>query len=204
MPFNPMARETAVKRDGNLSAPGTLGILMRRLEGGRLRPGARIIPRDIALELGGSTIPVREALCQLVGRDIIVEKRNKGFCVAPMTSSTVRSLYSAHGMVIDMAIRCITTQAMPTRRSRSRWRIFAAITQASQNEALIGIQRYLAGRLAVVRRHEGDFLKGAGLERDILDAQRLNDLAATVAAIRRFHELCEKGAADIWQRLSDR
>lgn len=193
-----------MKRSGNLSAPDALAILMRRLEGGRLRPGERIIPREIALELGGSTIPVREALCQLVGRDIIVEQRNKGFCVAPMTSSTVRAFYVAHGMVMDMASERIAAQALPSSRSRNRWRIFAAIAQASEDEAIIGMQRYLAGRLALVRRHEEDFLKASGSERDIVDALRLHDLTAAAGAIRRFHEVCERASVDIWHRLSDR
>jgi hypothetical protein len=179
-------------------------MLMRRIESGRFHPGERIIPKEVALELGVSTIPVREALCVLVGRGVVVEQRNKGFTVAPMTSATLRALYAAHGDVIEKALRRWPSGVPFPGRSHNRWTVFSAIARHASDHALIGMQYYLASRLAIARRPEKAWFATKGMDWNIAQALRDGNMSAAQTLIREFHEECQKYSSHIWQILSDR
>lgn len=192
-----------MERKRPMSGPAILKTLTSRIEDGRHRPGDRLIPAVLARELGVSAIPVREALCQLVGRDMLVERRHKGFFVAPMTSATLRALYSEHGRVVAQAIHQRPGSAPAPGRVRKRWPLFGAIAHSANNEALAGTQRYLAGRLALARKHEAA-LVSAAIDAAMLAALRDRDAPALLDISGQFHAACEQASGAIWQLMSDR
>ena len=158
----------------------------------------------IARELGSSAIPVREALCQLVGRDILVERRNKGFFVAPMTSAILRALYAAHGQVLDQILqRCAESTPLPG-RTRNRWLLFAALAQHSQDAALIAMQHYLSGRLALMRRQEEIHISDTGQVWNISDELHKGNFHRSREMIDAFHLWCQKESGIIWKIAYDR
>lgn len=190
-------------RSDRLGAPDVVALIMKRIENGRYRPGQRIIPADIAREIGSSPIPVREALCVLTGRDIMVEQRNKGFSVAPLGSMALRSLYAAHGEVVESALlQRNRLNALPG-RLRKPWQVFRSIARQSGNEAVIDVQAYLANRLAIVRKAEQAHFADGGEMLHFVALLRQADAAESRALIRRFHEECQAAAVRIWQITCD-
>jgi DNA-binding GntR family transcriptional regulator len=94
-----------VNRKRSVVGPKIVEAVLRRIEEGHLRPGERIVPREIALKFRISDIPVREAFCQLVGREILVERHGEGFFAATVSSATLCALYVAHGRGMDELLR---------------------------------------------------------------------------------------------------
>jgi len=192
-----------VKRKHHVAGPATVRTVVLQIERGTLRPGKRVMPHDLAYRLGSSTTPVREALCQLVGREILIERPREGFYVAPVTSGALRSLYAAHGHVMEMILLGWRAGMRLGRQTASPWRLFARIAAAVNDDALIGMQRYLAGRLAVARKHEVSHVTWETTAPGLFEALRASDASAASAISRNFHQSCEAAAFQIWQSMSD-
>ena len=66
---------------------------LRRLTGdlvsGRLRPGTKLKLRELIERYGIGAHPLREALAQLVARELVVFEGNKGFRAAPVSKEQV-------------------------------------------------------------------------------------------------------------------
>jgi DNA-binding GntR family transcriptional regulator len=59
--------------------------LLQRIMSGELLPGARLVELQIARELNTSQGPVREALCELEGLELVVTEPYKGSRVREVT-----------------------------------------------------------------------------------------------------------------------
>ena len=175
-----------------------------RIERGTLWPGQRIMPQELAQKIGISATPVREALCQLVGRDILVERPREGFYVAPITSGTLRALYAAHGRVIEMLLPHWRMGARFGDRASTYWKLFNAVAASADDDALAGMQHYLAGRLAIARKHEAAHLARGAVASDFAGALRADNHDAALQISRNFHCTCASAAPSIWQQISDR
>jgi DNA-binding GntR family transcriptional regulator len=192
-----------VNRKRSVIGPKIVQAVMRRIEEGRLRPGERIAPREIALKFGISDIPVREAFSQLVGREILVERHGEGFFAATVSSATLRALYVAHGSGVEELLRRWRAGARLGGRSANPWLLFDAIARRADDDALAGMQRYLAGRLALARKHKAVHVACDATARELATALRNDDAATAIAASRAFHGACEASAFNIWLLMSD-
>jgi DNA-binding GntR family transcriptional regulator len=67
--------------------------IRRSILSGALRPGQEFSLREIAVELGVSFIPVREALKILEGQGLVVTQRGKSASVAPLTHADLHGIY---------------------------------------------------------------------------------------------------------------
>ncbi|HWZ49941.1 MAG TPA: GntR family transcriptional regulator [Granulicella sp.] len=67
--------------------------LLRRIMSGELRPGTRLVELQIARELNTSQGPVREALCELEGLELVVTEPYKGSRVREVTQQDIREAY---------------------------------------------------------------------------------------------------------------
>jgi DNA-binding GntR family transcriptional regulator len=67
--------------------------LHRRLMAGHLRPGARLVNRTLAAELGTSTIPVREAIGRLVSEGLVELTPGAGASVRSPDPAELSELY---------------------------------------------------------------------------------------------------------------
>jgi DNA-binding GntR family transcriptional regulator len=76
-----------------------------------LRPGQRIVERDLAEELKVSRIPLREALRLLAAEGLVVLVPHRGALVSPFTPTDVRDLFDIRESVEVLAARLAAERA---------------------------------------------------------------------------------------------
>lgn len=187
-----------------LAGPKIIRAVMRRIEGGKLDPGERIMPREIANSLGTSDIPVREAFYQLVGQGVLTERPGEGFYAATVSSTALRTYYAAHDRIAD-ALLCLWNGAeMLSGRPASAWKLFDMLADRSSDDALAAMQHHISGRLALARSHEVVLAGYVGITGTLKLALTRGDVAAARKASRDFHHACTNQAAEIWKSMTDK
>jgi DNA-binding GntR family transcriptional regulator len=76
--------------------------LLRRIMSGDLPPGTRLIELQIARELNTSQGPVREALCELEGLELVVTEPYKGTRVREVTPQDIREAYMVRAVLENL------------------------------------------------------------------------------------------------------
>ncbi|HEX2063893.1 MAG TPA: GntR family transcriptional regulator [Acidimicrobiales bacterium] len=79
--------------------------LRRRIHDGELRPGTVIRVDAVAGALGGSRIPVREALMILEGEGLVTHRPHVGFTVPSLTAEELEEIYFVRALLEDEALR---------------------------------------------------------------------------------------------------
>ena len=95
-----------------------LEILRREIVTAKLTPGARIIERDVAAELGVSRTPVREALARLQREGMVTAvpgRRRSLLQIAPLTVGELRQASAA-----TAALECIGAREAASRPKAAR------------------------------------------------------------------------------------
>jgi DNA-binding GntR family transcriptional regulator len=77
--------------------------LVQRIMSGELPPGTRLVELQIARELNTSQGPVREALCELEGLELIVTEPYKGSRVREVTPDDIREAYMVRATLEHLA-----------------------------------------------------------------------------------------------------
>jgi DNA-binding GntR family transcriptional regulator len=77
--------------------------LLRRITSGELAPGTRLLELHIARELNTSQGPVREALCQLEGLELVVTEPYKGSRVREVTPQDIREAHMVRATLENLA-----------------------------------------------------------------------------------------------------
>src|SRR5687767_3887374 len=72
---------------------------------GRIKPGQRIVERDMAEEMGLSRGPIRDGLAALERHGLVVRQRHKASYVASLDEADVRDVYSVRRMFETFALR---------------------------------------------------------------------------------------------------
>ncbi|ACZ86128.1 GntR family transcriptional regulator [Streptosporangium roseum] len=85
--------------------------LKRRIVEVELRPGERLVERDLAAELDVSRIPLREALRLLSAEGLVVIVPNRGALVSPFTPADVRDLFDVRESLEVLAARLAAERA---------------------------------------------------------------------------------------------
>ena len=88
------------------------GAIRERILSGALARGERIHQEDIALELGVSRTPVREALARLAAEGLVQMHTNRGARVADPDRSGMRAAYEAR-LVIEPGAARLAAQRRP-------------------------------------------------------------------------------------------
>lgn len=169
-----------------------------RIAQGQYRPIHRIGITTLAQALGVSTTPVREALRQLAGRDLVVERHREGFYLAPLNARAITSLYTAHELWMDRALQLRPAGGHRAGRQRSLWRLFDNRAAATGDAAIISIRRYVDDRLAVLRRHEATILADMGERAQLFaDALTRDDPAMARDISHAIHARCRNVAGQL-------
>jgi DNA-binding GntR family transcriptional regulator len=74
-------------------------LLKRQIANGQLKPGERIMEKDIAHQLGISRTPVREALLKLEANGIVVFNNRRSYNVRRLTLEDVAEIYQVCGLL---------------------------------------------------------------------------------------------------------
>jgi GntR family transcriptional regulator, trigonelline degradation regulator len=85
--------------------------LRQSIIAGRLRPGARLIERELIAMMGVSRTVIREALRQLESEGLVAIIPNKGPIVRELTLAEARDLYSIRAVLEGLAVRLFVENA---------------------------------------------------------------------------------------------
>jgi len=81
------------------------GLIKAQIMSGVRRPGERLDPAGMAIDLNASATPVRDALHQLLGERLVEAWPREGFKVPVPTEAALRDLYAWHGDLLDLLLR---------------------------------------------------------------------------------------------------
>lgn len=167
--------------------------LRQAIKSGRYKGGARVRERDLALELGVSRTPVREALLRLVSRGLLASAPG-GLVVRELTRREVLELYASREVIEGGAAGFAAQYASPSEIANLQHlagafatsgqdliqimnanRAFhTAIYESAHNEYLVRLNNELGDSLALLRSTTfevpGRFASAIGEHAAIVDA----------------------------------
>jgi DNA-binding GntR family transcriptional regulator len=142
----------------------------------KLLPGVKISDKEIALKMGISRTPVREALVRLSEQGLVRFHHNRGFKVRSFTPKDVDNLYtlreSLERLAVRQAITNLNNDRIQTLKSLvDKYLVIAdtdnligliesdeafhdLIARYSENEQLINILQSLHGQIRISRRYD--------------------------------------------------
>jgi len=172
---------------------------------GRLKPGAKIIESRLAMALGVSRTPLREALLHLEREGLVRSDLRRGFTVEPLSAREVRETYPLLAVLECYAVRT-SAQFLPPlfptlerinaqfRRARSarqaleldtRWHdILISPSNNSHLAALIASLRRTIRRYELIYMSDTALLPTSADQHDaILEALRKHDAKTALEAL---------------------
>ena len=87
--------------------------LMDEIRSGRLRGGTHVVAEKVALTLGVSRIPVREAIRQLASEGFMTIRSNRGAVVTPLGRNEIAELYEMRAVLEAFAMRFVAERINP-------------------------------------------------------------------------------------------
>jgi DNA-binding GntR family transcriptional regulator len=94
-----------------------LGNLRQAIVDRQLKPGQRLIERELVELIGVSRTSIREALRELAAEGLVTSIPNKGTVVASVTAEEARQLYQVRSALEGLAGRLFTENASPAQRN---------------------------------------------------------------------------------------
>jgi len=195
---------------------------------GELRPGEKILDKDLAEKMGVSRTPVREALRRLEDKDLVESSANRWTRVAEVSIEETEMLYPIIWTMEELAVaqaignllekdfskmeNAITALGKaledgdPVKASRSDAQFHDVYIERSNNHHLINILKDLKIKC---RRLEVTYFEGCACAKDsleehnrILDALRAKDVALVQSLIRFNWQSSLKRQKDIETRTN--
>ncbi|MFB9434933.1 GntR family transcriptional regulator [Streptomyces showdoensis] len=143
--------------------------LRDRIITGRLKPGDRLVERDVAEDFGVSRVPVREAIRILIGEGFLQTVSQRRIVVRELTRQDVENLFDMREALEVLAVRraserrtlaeldvlarllararAATDSGGPEELSRANAAFHGQIVRMSRNELLVTALESLEGRL---------------------------------------------------------
>lgn len=87
--------------------------MQQSLRLGRYKPGDRLIPEEIAAEIGMSRMPVREAFRRLASEGLVTLRPNRGCVVAGLTLEELNETFEIRSVLEGLAVRIATPLMTP-------------------------------------------------------------------------------------------
>lgn len=89
-------------------------LLLHAIDAGEYPPGARLIETELAVRLGVSRTPVRQALGRLEAQGVVARDARGGLSVASLDYDQLGELYEVREMAESLAARLAARHASPT------------------------------------------------------------------------------------------
>src|SRR5581483_12471391 len=118
-PFSPAApRPSLIEIPTHGARPSALpdhvyAVLKQRILSCALRPGERLVEKNLCDELGVSRTPVREALNRLSHEDLVAFQPHAGYRVAAITLDGFRNLIELRAIIEPQAAALAAERATP-------------------------------------------------------------------------------------------
>lgn len=110
---------------------------------GSLKPGSRLVTKDLAEQLGTSITPVREALLRLVSSGALVATPAQAFLVPEISEERFREInlirQNLEGLAVEKALEKMTAEDVI--RLRKLWEDFAEAKQSGEVEQTLVANR---------------------------------------------------------------
>lgn len=100
---------------------------------GRLLPGQKLSVPKLARQMGVSRSPVREAIVQLVGEGLAVERSRRGAVVASLSSRDLSEIYEVREVLEALAARLAARRVRPE-QLRAMWAVLEQQRQAIEGD----------------------------------------------------------------------
>lgn len=184
------ARRSAIKKGATLREQ-TFQLVLQELKSGKFSPGERITEEGLAMRLGVSRTPIREALGQLTKQGVLRARPGGGYVVPAPTIDEIRQIIAVRALLeptgARMAakeygpaqIRKITdaieaesgsaSRAQPTQFAKANEEFRHAMFDGIANRALSSLIAQFSNHLHFIR---GITLNDLELRREIVDRQR--------------------------------
>lgn len=162
--------------------------IRRRVRAGRYVLGERLAITELALDLGLSATPIREALARLAGEGLIEERRGQGYFAWRLDSVDLLELYALQELYLRFSLeraRSGSLSALTTETWESAEEAFEGIVSWSANAAIGRANRLLADRLAAPRLAEPFVFESQVDDLEALMAGR--DVDELLAAVEAYH-----------------
>jgi GntR family transcriptional regulator, trigonelline degradation regulator len=108
---NPSAPFSFIQKAAAPLRRQVLDVLRQSIIAGRLRPGARLVERELIAMMGVSRTVIREALRQLESEGLVAIIPNKGPIVRELTLDEAQDLYSIRAVLEGLAARLFVENA---------------------------------------------------------------------------------------------
>jgi DNA-binding GntR family transcriptional regulator len=193
----------------------------------RLKPGARLVERDLVEWTGVSRATVREAIRELASEHLVRTTPQKGAVVAALTWREATEVYEVRAALEALAARLFTERASPAQRVALRrsfdriqkvlgsdsgtWAMleaksafYAALFAGARNEAMVSMISLLQTRITALRAttmgQPGRAAEAVEEIRAITEAIEARDgEAAAAAAARHVHHASRYALAALEQ-----
>jgi len=99
---------------------------------GQVKPGSRLVASQLAIQLGVSRAPVREALLRLEAEGLVESVPNKGTFVVEIAEDNLREIYTVRSLLEGLAMR-LAVQKMDKDMLRELANIVERMKQAARD-----------------------------------------------------------------------
>ena len=130
-------------------------LMRERILTGELAPGVPLRQDTIALELGVSKIPLREAFSRLEQDGLLSSHPNRGFVVRPLSTAEAEEVFALRLKLEPDATAQASLMATPEERSQARQALSALEQMQDEGETVGHVALNRAFHMALVRPGAG-------------------------------------------------
>ncbi|BER92943.1 GntR family transcriptional regulator [Atrimonas thermophila] len=119
---------------GNTLSNKIYEILLNKIINGEIKPGTRLIERDLAEEFGVSRTPIREALNRLAKDDLIEVMPHRGAYVKGLKAEDIIEIYDIRASLERLALRLAIPSIPPSEIKRLKHMVESDTLNTKENE----------------------------------------------------------------------
>ena len=138
------------------TAVDTYGGIKEMILTGQFKPGNKLSDQDLAVELGVSRTPVRQALSRLAQEGLLDDGKGKGYYIADLDAQQVDDLYALREVLEAHAVRLAAERATPANLQELE-EVLGTLEQLSQDSAKRGEEIRVGLKIhEIIARASGD------------------------------------------------
>ncbi|WP_152527844.1 GntR family transcriptional regulator [Lutibaculum baratangense] len=202
--FGPVKHEPAPLRNKIIKS------LRHAIETGALRPGTRLVEKDLCQQLNVSRTSLREALRQLQAEGLLVDVNNRGLAVVEISRNDAENVYRIRGLIEGLVVEQFIDNASAEEKDALKadaGRLKAAY-QSGRADEIVTIKREFYDRICTGADNQIGFdllnkltlltsgLRRRSVERPARQKQSIKEVEALVAAILAGDKKAAHAAAE--------